>query len=39
MLKRIIPGPTLGDRDSSHIVSWMSWVQVVIECRSDSDWP
>jgi hypothetical protein len=39
MLKRIIPGPTLGDRESSHIVSWMSWVQVVIECRSDSDWP
>lgn len=38
MLRRIIPGPTLGDRESSSIVSWLSWTQLVIECRSDSDW-
>lgn len=39
MLKQVVPGPTLGDRDAEQIVSWMSWVRIVIDCRSDSEWP
>lgn len=36
--KRGEPGPTLGDVQAEQVVSWMSWVRLVIECRSDSDW-
>ncbi len=39
IVKQIIPGPTLGDVESSQVRSWMSWVRIVIECRSDSAWP
>lgn len=36
--RRDEPGPTLGDMQAEQVVSWMSWVRIVIECRSDSDW-
>lgn len=39
MLRQIAPGPTLGDLQASSVVSWMSWVRIVIDCRSDSEWP
>lgn len=39
MLRSIAPGPTLGDLSAQQVVSWMSWLRIVIECRSDSDWP
>jgi hypothetical protein len=35
---RTEPGPTLGDLNAEQIVAWMSWIRVVIEVRSDSDW-
>lgn len=38
MYRRGIPGPTLGELKGEQVVSWMSWTQIVIECRSDSDW-
>ena len=38
LLRRADPGPTLGDVQSDQVRSWMSWVTVVIECRSDSQW-
>lgn len=36
--RRGIPGPTLGDVKDDRVQSWMSWTQLVFECRSDSDW-
>lgn len=39
MLRQVIPGPTLGDLQAEQVVTWLSWVRVVIEARSDSEWP
>lgn len=38
MLRQVIPGPTLGEVAAEQVVSWMSWVRIVIEARSDSAW-
>jgi hypothetical protein len=39
MLRSVVPGPTLGDMAAEQVVSWMSWVRIVVEARSDSVWP
>ncbi len=37
-LKQVVPGPTLGDLQAQSVVTWWSYVRIVIECRSDSEW-
>jgi hypothetical protein len=39
MLRSVQPGPTLGEVVAEQVRSWASWVQIVVEARSDSEWP
>ncbi len=37
-LRQVVPGPTLGDLQAQSVVTWWSYVRIVIEARSDSEW-
>lgn len=38
LLRQVVPGPTLGST-ATGAKTWVSWVWIVIEARSDSVWP